>query len=233
MTTAASSRELFLRACEVVWSEYAQDLRLDDTADVDSALCAVIRLAMQKDDDSGGVCLTPSSSLLVNLRTVAPLPISLACCIEHGADPGPALSDLADNKWRQEICVVGARLDALDTEGKWYCAQVFSVCHTNGADHPIKLLLVHYDGWNSNWDEWLISSSYRLLPHGVHYRLPPGKFLRLHRDLMSDQSTEPAVAAGLVRFDQRRSLIRQALQPVLCASLAGLCLQYLFGQRGT
>ena len=47
--------------------------------------------------------------------------------------------------------VVGERLRAKDSHGKWYTARVEAVCNDNGE----RWLLIHFMGWNSMFDEWV------------------------------------------------------------------------------
>jgi len=55
---------------------------------------------------------------------------------------------------------VGDTIDCLDTVSKWYESTVRAV-----KDHNI---LVHFDGWARNWDEWIDRDSDRLAPRGSH-----------------------------------------------------------------
>lgn len=48
-------------------------------------------------------------------------------------------------------------VEALDVEEVWYSARVLKIKGSK--------VLVSFDGWSSDWDEWLAKDSRRLRPH--------------------------------------------------------------------
>jgi hypothetical protein len=62
--------------------------------------------------------------------------------------------------WLKEI-QVGTKLDAKDKFGRWYEGTVIAM---HGADQ----VRIHFDGWNSNFDELMVKSSERLAPLHLH-----------------------------------------------------------------
>ncbi|XP_065897945.1 PHD finger protein 20-like isoform X2 [Dysidea avara] len=50
------------------------------------------------------------------------------------------------------------KIEAQDQYGKWYVARVVQV------DHEEKELLIHFEGWNARYDEWISCNSFRLRP---------------------------------------------------------------------
>mmetsp|Transcript_5340 Transcript_5340/g.8392 ORF Transcript_5340/g.8392 Transcript_5340/m.8392 type:complete len:437 (+) Transcript_5340:49-1359(+) len=55
---------------------------------------------------------------------------------------------------------IGDRLDALDTQQKWYESVVRDVKEDK--------ILVHFEKWSAKWDEWIEASSERLAPLSTH-----------------------------------------------------------------
>ena len=57
---------------------------------------------------------------------------------------------------------MGDRIDCLDIKFKWYPSYIIDIELEPLSFH------VHYEGWNSKWDEWVSASSKRIAPLGTH-----------------------------------------------------------------
>ncbi|XP_068705304.1 PHD finger protein 20-like protein 1 isoform X2 [Montipora foliosa] len=53
----------------------------------------------------------------------------------------------------------GARLEAMDYTLNWYAAKICRV------DNKERKVLIHFEGWNHRYDEWINFDSERLRPH--------------------------------------------------------------------
>lgn len=62
--------------------------------------------------------------------------------------------------WLKEI-EVGTKLDAKDKFGRWYEGTIIAL-------HGENQVRVHFDGWNSNFDELIVRSAERLAPLHLH-----------------------------------------------------------------
>ena len=62
--------------------------------------------------------------------------------------------------WLKEI-QVGTKLDAKDKFGRWYEGTIIAM-------HGNDQVRVHFDGWNSNFDELMVKSPERLAPLHLH-----------------------------------------------------------------
>ena len=62
--------------------------------------------------------------------------------------------------WLKEI-QIGTKLDAKDKFGRWYEGTIIAM-------HGNDQVRVHFDGWNSNFDELMVKSSERLAPLHLH-----------------------------------------------------------------
>eukprot|EP01083_Nonionella_stella_P244687 851305_1 len=62
--------------------------------------------------------------------------------------------------WGEPIAV-GARMDACDNWGQWYCARVASQ-YARGNE-----ILIHFDRWSTRFDEWISVDSDRLAKRGA------------------------------------------------------------------
>ncbi len=58
---------------------------------------------------------------------------------------------------------VGQWLDVKDTVNQWLEATVMDIRFPADGNGPSELL-IHYNGWPENWDEWIVSNSTRLAP---------------------------------------------------------------------
>ncbi|GAB5371325.1 hypothetical protein AAMO2058_001570100 [Amorphochlora amoebiformis] len=59
--------------------------------------------------------------------------------------------------WREEL-KTGSKLDVLDTVNTWLAATVRDVKEEEGK----RQILIHYDGYSADWDEWVVGDSDRL-----------------------------------------------------------------------
>ena len=62
--------------------------------------------------------------------------------------------------WLKEI-QIGTKLDAKDKFGRWYEGTIIAM-------HGNDQVRVHFDGWNSNFDELMVKSPERLAPLHLH-----------------------------------------------------------------
>eukprot|EP01084_Bolivina_argentea_P249926 418543_1 len=53
---------------------------------------------------------------------------------------------------------IGTKCDCLDSTDKWYSASIVEISSNN------KLLKIHYNAWDSKYDEWINKDSYRISP---------------------------------------------------------------------
>ena len=58
---------------------------------------------------------------------------------------------------RPKSLEIGTLIEALDVQNLWFPARVVQV--------QASKVLVHFDGWSNNWDEWIDSQSARLRAH--------------------------------------------------------------------
>ncbi|XP_061177794.1 PHD finger protein 20-like protein 1 [Saccostrea echinata] len=59
--------------------------------------------------------------------------------------------------WRK-----GERLEAMDFSSKWYQAKIVEI------DEEEKMVMIHFDGWNQRYDEWIEMDSEKLRPKTRH-----------------------------------------------------------------
>ena len=69
---------------------------------------------------------------------------------------------------------MGLALDIMDTENIW-CAGVVRDIFPNAGHAPT--LLVHYNGWDSMYDEYICARSPRIAPRGF-FTQRPGEVIR-------------------------------------------------------
>ncbi|XP_062603197.1 PHD finger protein 20-like protein 1 isoform X2 [Saccostrea cucullata] len=56
----------------------------------------------------------------------------------------------------------GERLEAMDFSSKWYSAKIVEI------DEEEKMVMIHFDGWNQRYDEWIEMDSEKLRPKTRH-----------------------------------------------------------------
>ena len=61
------------------------------------------------------------------------------------------------SKWRQEL-TIGSKLDCLDFQNDWYSCTVIDFNHNTNE------VLIHYLGWEEEWNEWVARDNPRLQP---------------------------------------------------------------------
>lgn len=59
--------------------------------------------------------------------------------------------------WRK-----GERLEAMDFSSKWYSAKIVEI------DEEERMVMIHFDGWNQRYDEWIEMDSEKLRPKTRH-----------------------------------------------------------------
>lgn len=96
---------------------------------------------------------------------------------------------------------INSRVDAKDREGKWYSGTVVDL-HYN-ADDAVEQIKVHFDRFNSKWDEWYTVDSDSLKPvyskaEPRDKNVAPQGPLHWERSSVHDHRDEPAARRGAV-----------------------------------
>ncbi len=76
------------------------------------------------------------------------------------AQSEPSISSAVAPRWH---FFVGQWLDVKDTVNQWLEATVMDIRFPEDGDGPSELL-IHYNGWPEQWDEWIACNSTRLAP---------------------------------------------------------------------